>query len=72
MPIYEYQCPTCGRTADVLLPVSDRDNLAKVPVCNHGAPQACDHTHMTRKVSAPAFSLQGGGWYKDGYTKGGK
>lgn len=69
MPIYEYQCPVCGRTYEALLPVADRDNLSRVPRCAHGESTP---TPTERRVSAPAFHLQGGGWYKDGYSGGGK
>lgn len=62
MPIYEYRCPDCGDEKDSLRPVSERDNRTVCPADGCGA-------DMKRIVSKTSFSLQGGGWFKDGYTK---
>jgi len=37
---------------------------AKAPNC-----EKCEEK-MRRKISQSSFALKGGGWYKDGYTKG--
>lgn len=61
MPIYEYQCTQCGKVVAGLRPVAERDRAASCP--QHGT------AHMFRKISITSFSLRGGGWAKDGYTK---
>jgi putative FmdB family regulatory protein len=57
MPIYEYRCPSCGADFEKMQKISD------------GAPPcpACGHADVVKKVSASAFVLKGGGWYKDHY-----
>lgn len=61
MPIYEYTCEACGRSTDRLVRDSrQRDQQA----CACGQP-------LRRRVSASNFALKGGGWAKDGYSKGG-
>lgn len=58
MPIYEYECLTEGRRFEVFQKMSD-DPVATCPKCG-GA--------VKKLVSATAFQLKGGGWYKDGYS----
>ena len=59
MPIYEYECRSCGKTVDVLQKVSD----PAPAVCSAcGAPSS-----LERVVSRTSFVLKGGGWYKDLY-----
>lgn len=57
MPIYEYRCPSCGADFEKMQKISD------------GAPPCptCGHADVVKKVSASAFVLKGGGWYKDHY-----
>jgi len=57
MPIYEYRCPSCGADFEKMQKISD------------GAPPcpACGHAEVVKRVSASAFVLKGGGWYKDHY-----
>lgn len=57
MPIYEYQCPSCGHDFEQMVKMD-----APMPPC----PQ-CQGTDVKKKVSASGFILQGGGWYKDHY-----
>src|SRR5512145_1882540 len=59
MPIYEYQCPKCGRF-DVIQKMSD------APLATH---DACG-SPVTKQMSASAFSFKGSGFYITDY--GGK
>lgn len=63
MPIYEYQCQSCGHLHEALQKVSD-DPLLDCPAC--GAPQ------LRKKISAAGFRLKGGGWYETDFKTGGK
>jgi putative FmdB family regulatory protein len=57
MPLYEYDCPKCGRF-EVLQKLSDR------PLSKH------DCGEKVRKVmSASAFSFKGSGFYATDYKK---
>jgi putative FmdB family regulatory protein len=59
MPLYEYDCPTCGRF-EVLQKLSDR------PLAKH------DCGEKVKKVmSAGAFSFKGSGFYVTDYKSGG-
>lgn len=60
MPIYEYECVTEGRRFEMFQKMSE-DPTSKCPSC--GGP-------VKKLVSATAFQLKGGGWYKDGYASG--
>ena len=57
MPIYAYQCPTCGHAKDVLQKMSD-----PAPQCF-----ACGVAQMEKQVTAAGFQLKGSGWYADAY-----
>lgn len=63
MPIYEYQCQSCGHLHEALQKVSDAP-LVACPAC--GAPE------LRKKVSAAGFRLKGGGWYETDFKTGGK
>ena len=58
MPLYEYECKQCKKHTEKIQKFSD----AEITDCPH-----CDGP-LERVVSAAAFSLKGGGWYKDGYS----
>ncbi|TPV95566.1 MAG: zinc ribbon domain-containing protein [Myxococcales bacterium FL481] len=58
MPIYEYYCAACDRSFEVIQKVSDPPQ-ADCEFC--GAP-------VKKQLTAAAFHLKGGGWYKDGYA----
>lgn len=58
MPVYEYQCKACGRDFEYQQRMSDPDKT----VC-----EACGGA-LERLISRTAFSLKGGGWYKDLYA----
>jgi putative FmdB family regulatory protein len=55
MPIYEYQCESCGHRKDALQKISDAP-LTDCPAC--GRPE------LRKLVSAPRFRLKGSGWYE--------
>ncbi len=58
MPIYEYQCQKCGGTFEYTQKMSDEPKT----VC-----ETCGG-ELQRLISRTAFSLKGGGWYKDLYA----
>jgi len=60
MPIYEYECPKCG-AFEHSQSIHDRP-LHKCPNCRR---------KVQRLISASSFQLKGGGWYAQGYQKGG-
>ncbi len=54
MPIYDFQCSSCGFKKEVMRKVS----AASVDVC-----PACGKETFSKQVSAPSFQLTGSGWY---------
>lgn len=54
MPIYAYQCGSCGHAKDVLQKMSD----APLTVC-----PACSAQAFSKQLTAPGFQLKGTGWY---------
>ena len=63
MPIYEYQCESCGHELEKIQRMSDSP-LSDCPDC--GKPE------LRRLVSAAAFRLKGAGWYETDFKKDGK
>ncbi len=63
MPIYEYQCGSCGHELEVIQKMSDRP-LTDCPDCRDPA--------LRRKISAAGFRLKGGGWYETDFKQSGK
>ncbi len=63
MPIYEYQCQSCGHKLEKLQRLND-DPLKDCPDC--GAAE------LERLVSAAGFRLKGAGWYETDFKKGDK
>ena len=59
MPLYEYECQSCGERVEVL----QRVGAPPVGVC-----EACGG-EMIRLLSAPAFQFKGTGWYVTDYAK---
>ena len=64
MPIYEYECPTCHRTSEVIQKFDDPS-----PTCGdcevNGQP-----SEMVKLISkGGTFILKGSGWADSGYTK---
>jgi putative FmdB family regulatory protein len=62
MPIYEYRCKSCGNVVEVIQRIGDRP-LRKCRECSG---------RMEKLVSRAAFILKGGGWFAEGYSKGGE
>ena len=63
MPIYEYQCQSCGKRTELLQRMDDPP-LATCPECGG---------EVKKLVSAPAVQFKGSGWYVTDYAgkKGG-
>ena len=58
MPIYEYQCTTCGYQTEVLQSIND------LPLTNCAT---CNKPTLTKIISATGFHLSGSGWYMTDY-----
>ncbi|MDZ4211383.1 MAG: zinc ribbon domain-containing protein [Methylotenera sp.] len=54
MPIYDYQCSSCGFKQEVMRKVS----APNVEACPH-----CQALAFSKQLSAPSFQLTGSGWY---------
>jgi putative FmdB family regulatory protein len=66
MPIYEYECPVCGRFEHIQL--GSEPDLTRCPKDNGACPLHADKGSVRRVISAAAFHLKGGGWYKTDYA----
>jgi putative FmdB family regulatory protein len=60
MPIYEFECQTCGKRFEELMRLSDPDPTE----CPCGK-----HQPVRRALTAPAFRLAGSGWYETDFKK---
>ena len=58
MPLYEYQCPKCGRF-ELIRKFAD-EPLTKCPTCG---------SEIQKLMSAPAIQFKGTGWYVTDYAK---
>jgi putative FmdB family regulatory protein len=58
MPIYEYECGSCGGRFEVSRKFSD----PALTVCS-----LCNAANIRKVLSPPAFVLKGGGWYATDY-----
>jgi putative FmdB family regulatory protein len=63
MPIYEYQCRSCGHEYEALQKFSEAA-LTECP--------ACKKPDLTKKISASGFRLKGAGWYETDFKSGSK
>jgi len=63
MPIYEYQCQSCGHEHEALQKLSDEPLV----IC-----PACSQPELIKKISAAGFRLKGGGWYETDFKSGAK
>ncbi|MCK5354755.1 MAG: zinc ribbon domain-containing protein [Methyloprofundus sp.] len=63
MPIYEYQCQSCGNEHEALQKMS-AEPLVTCP--------ACDQPELKKKISAAGFRLKGSGWYETDFKSGNK
>jgi putative FmdB family regulatory protein len=59
MPIYEYECGSCGHRFEEWQKMSDKP----VKVC-----PKCKARKVEKLISHTSFQLKGGGWYKDLYA----
>ena len=57
MPIYEYECESCGNVEEVVQKLSDK------PLKNCSSCSGKVH----KLISQSTFHLKGGGWYADSY-----
>jgi len=62
MPIYAFECTTCGHSYDRLQKLSDPDP----DTCPH-----CGAHTVKRQLTAPSFRLSGSGWYETDFKKDG-
>ena len=63
MPIYEYQCQSCGHEHEALQKLGAEPLL----IC-----PACTRPELMKKVSAAGFRLKGSGWYETDFKSGAK
>jgi len=63
VPIYEYECKSCGHRLEIIQKVSD----APVVDC-----PTCEQPELKKLISAAAFRLKGGGWYETDFKVGSK
>lgn len=59
MPLYEYECRTCGKRFEQIRRVAEAD-VAACPFCS-GA-------DVTKLLSPPAIQFKGTGWYVTDYA----
>ena len=62
MPIYAFECATCGHSFERLPRLSDADP-SECP--------ACGASSVRRQLTAPSFRLSGSGWYETDFKKDG-
>ena len=63
MPIYEYECDSCGKRIEALQKISDEP----LQICS-----ACGSASLRKLVSAASFRLKGKGWYETDFKTGDK
>ena len=63
MPIYEYECGTCGHRLEAIQKMNE-PVLKDCPACGQSA--------LKKLISAPGFQLKGSGWYVTDFKGGGK
>jgi putative FmdB family regulatory protein len=54
MPIYDFQCTSCGHIAEMMRKMSE----ASTTTCPN-----CNKETFVKMLSAPSFQLSGSGWY---------
>lgn len=62
MPIYAFECASCGHQFDRLQRLSDADPT-ECP--------GCQAATVRRQLTAPSFRLAGSGWYETDFKKDG-
>jgi putative FmdB family regulatory protein len=63
MPMYDYQCASCGHQLEAIQKISDAP-LVDCPACQ--APE------LKKMLSMPGFRLSGSGWYETDFKTGSK
>lgn len=63
MPIYDYQCSSCGFKDEVMRKIS----APSIEVC-----PKCAAETFSKQLSAPSFQLNGSGWYATDFKNGSK
>lgn len=61
MPIYAYQCKSCGHELEAIQKISDQP-LSDCPECHQ--------PDLVKQVTAASFRLKGGGWYETDFKSG--
>lgn len=64
MPIYVYECQECSAIKEALQKSSE-EPLRDCEACEK-------EDSLQRVIGLSSFVLKGGGWYKDGYSRGDK
>lgn len=67
MPNYTWKCANCGEEKEIYSSIEDRD-IGPGQTLSHCPGSFSGHA-WRRLLQAPAFQLQGGGWYREGYNK---
>lgn len=62
MPLYEYECPSCGHRFELIQRFADPPAETCV---------ACGQSPVHKLLSAPAVHFKGTGWYVTDYAKKG-
>lgn len=62
MPIYEYECLSCGKNFEYFQSISEKP-IKKCESCGG---------KVQKVISQSSFQLKGSGWYKTDYTDSGK
>ena len=62
MPIYEYECQSCGNIIEKIHKMSEKYNILFCEKCGK-------KVKVRKLVSNCRFKLEGGGWSSDGYSK---
>lgn len=63
-PIYTWKCKACEKTQEKIQTISEGEAYEKEYFCPE-----CGGTVGFRVMGKTSFSLQGGGWYAQGYDK---
>ena len=54
MPIYDFQCTSCGHKLELMRKISEASTI----LC-----PSCSQETFSKMLSAPSFQLSGSGWY---------
>ncbi len=63
MPIYDFECTNCNHVEELMRKIS----APNVVIC-----PKCKLETFAKKISAPAFQLNGTGWYATDFKSNGK